>query len=108
MMGDIKLKIRHAKRGNEKRLDLSGLEILELPVDITQLTMLEELIISNNKLTSLKRVESLPNLRLIDASNNNIMNLSQEIMDMYCLDTLYLFGNPIVNNNSQLAKIEGN
>jgi hypothetical protein len=27
---------------------------------------------------------------------------------MYCLDTLYLFGNPIVNNNSVLAKIENN
>jgi len=35
MMGDIKLKIRHAKRGNEKSLDLSGLGILELPADIT-------------------------------------------------------------------------
>ena len=35
MMGDIKLKIRHAKRGNEKRLDLSGFEMLELPPDIT-------------------------------------------------------------------------
>lgn len=36
------------------------------------------------------------------------MTLNQEIMDMYCLDTLYLFGNPIVNSNPQLAKIENN
>lgn len=35
MLGDIKLKIRHAKRGNEKYLDLSGFEMLELPADIT-------------------------------------------------------------------------
>jgi hypothetical protein len=35
MQGDIKLKIRHAKRGNEKQLDLSGMGLLELPVDIT-------------------------------------------------------------------------
>lgn len=35
MMSDIKLKIRHAKRGNEKTLDLSGLGISELPADIT-------------------------------------------------------------------------
>ena len=40
-MGDIKLKIRHAKRGNEKLLDLSGCGITDLPIDITQLTMLE-------------------------------------------------------------------
>jgi len=27
---------------------------------------------------------------------------------MYCLDTLYLYGNPIVNTNAALAKIENN
>ena len=57
MMGDIKLKIRHAKRGNEKALDLSNLGITELPIDITQLTMLESLNVSNNKLVNLKRLE---------------------------------------------------
>lgn len=56
-MNDIKLKIRHAKRGNEKYLDLSGLGLNEIPIDITQLTLLESLNVSNNKLTSLKRVE---------------------------------------------------
>ena len=70
MQSDIKLKIRHAKRGNEKILDLSGMGISEIPVDITQLTMLEVLKLGNNKLTNLKRVEQLPNLREIDASNN--------------------------------------
>lgn len=75
MMGDIKLKIRHAKRGNEKSLDLSGLGISELPSDIMQLSMLEVLVVSNNKLTNLRKVESLPNLRVIDASNNNITSL---------------------------------
>ena len=27
---------------------------------------------------------------------------------MYSIETVYLFGNPIVNSNPQLAKIEGN
>jgi len=35
MINDVKLKIRHAKRGNERSLDLSNMEILELPVEIT-------------------------------------------------------------------------
>ena len=99
MMGDIKLKIRHAKRGNEKALDLSGFGMSELPTDILQLTMLEILIVKDNKLTNLRKVESLPNLRVIDASNNNITSLHQEMLDMYSLDTMYLFGNPIVNQN---------
>jgi len=34
-MSDAKLKIRHAKRGNERTLDLSGLGLSELPVEIT-------------------------------------------------------------------------
>lgn len=57
MQSDIKLKIRHAKRGNEKVLDLSGMGISEVPADIIQLTMLEVLKLGNNKLTNLKRVE---------------------------------------------------
>ena len=40
-----------------------------------QLTMLEVLIVKDNKLTNLRKVESLPNLRVIDASNNNITSL---------------------------------
>jgi Leucine-rich repeat (LRR) protein len=59
--------------------------------------MLEVLIVKENKLTNLRKVESLPNLRVIDASNNNITMLHQEMLDMYSLDTIYLYGNPIVN-----------
>lgn len=60
--------------------------------------MLEVLIVSNNKLTNLRKIESLPNLRVVDASNNNITSLHQEILDqMYSLETIYLFGNPVVN-----------
>jgi len=56
-MSEIKLKIRHAKRANERNLDLSGMGLTEIPVDIVQLTMLESLNVSNNKITSLRRVE---------------------------------------------------
>jgi internalin A len=94
---DVKLKIRQAKRSKDKALDLSNLELREIPVDIQQLTMLESLNISNNKLTSLKRVEDLPNLREINASNNQIKELHSELQDMYCLETLILIGNPVVN-----------
>lgn len=65
MLSDIKLKIRHAKRGNERRLDLSGMGLTELPVDITQLTMLEAINLQDNKLTNLRRIEQLPNLKEI-------------------------------------------
>lgn len=32
---EIKLKIRHAKRGNETSIDLSNMGISDLPIDIT-------------------------------------------------------------------------
>mmetsp|Transcript_4446 Transcript_4446/g.7582 ORF Transcript_4446/g.7582 Transcript_4446/m.7582 type:complete len:140 (-) Transcript_4446:1489-1908(-) len=108
MQGDIKLKIRHAKRGNEKTLDLSNMGLSDLPADLTQLTMLESINLSNNKLNNLRRVEHLPNLREINAANNNISNLHQEMLDMFSIETLLLYGNPIVNNFPQLAQIESN
>ena len=70
--------------------------------------MLESLNLSNNKLTSLKKIETLPNLREVNASNNQITSLHPELLDMYSLDTLYLYGNPIVNSYPSLAKIENN
>jgi Leucine-rich repeat (LRR) protein len=96
-MNDINLKIRHAKRGNETKIDLSGLGISEIPVQLTQLTMLESINLENNKLTNLKRIEQLPNLREIKASNNEINSLHVEMLDMFSIETLQLKGNPIVN-----------
>jgi Leucine-rich repeat (LRR) protein len=107
-MSDVKLKIRHAKRGNEKTLDLSNMGLTEIPIDVVQLSLLETLIVSNNKITSLKRVEQLANLREINAQNNNIGQLHRELQDMYCLESINLVGNPVVNQHPQLAKIDNN
>ena len=58
-MSDIKLKIRHAKRGNERTIDLSNMGLIELPIDINQLTNLESINISGNRLTNLRGIEAL-------------------------------------------------
>lgn len=50
----------------------------------------------------------MPNLKEIDASNNLITSIHKEMQDMYCIETLRLFGNPIVNTASYLAQIENN
>ena len=97
MLSDVKLKIRHAKRGNEKTLDLSGCGLSDIPVELTQLTMLESVNLENNKLTNLRRIEQLPNLREIKAANNNINALHQEMLDMFSIDTFTQNGNPNVN-----------
>ena len=107
-MSEVKLKIRHAKRGNEKTIDLSNMGLTEIPADLVQLAFVETVIVSNNKLTNLRRIESLSNLREVIAINNNISQLHPELGDIYGLETIVLMGNPIVNANPQLAKIEKN
>ena len=107
-MQDVKLKIRHAKRGNVKQLDLSGMGLSELPAEITQLSMLESLNLSNNKLSSLKRIVELSNLREIDASNNLITQLPQEMLNMWSIESISLYGNPIITSHPGLAQIENN
>lgn len=105
-MSDVKLKIRHAKRGNEKAIDLSNMGLIELPTDLFQLGHLESINLSGNKLSTLRRIEQLPNIREIYATNNNIQSLHPELSDIYGLETLVLLGNPIVNSNPQLAQIQ--
>ena len=74
-MSDIKLRIRHAKRGNERSIDLSNMGLTSIPADINQLTSLEAINLSNNKLTSLRGIEELQSIREINAQNNNIAQL---------------------------------
>ena len=107
-MSDVSLKIRHAKRGNEKHIDLSNMSLIELPSDLFKLGLLESINLSNNKLTNLRRIEQLPNLREIVAQNNQISQLPSEMSELYCLETIVLLGNPIVNSNPGLARIENN
>lgn len=107
-MSDIKLKIRHAKRGNERSIDLSGMGLIELPLDINQLTNLESINLSGNKLTNLRGIEALQELKSINAQNNNIGSLHEEFQELERLESLNLVGNPIVNQNPGLARIENN
>jgi Leucine-rich repeat (LRR) protein len=105
-MSDVKLKIRHAKRGNERAIDLSGMGLTEIPADINQLTSLESINLSGNRLTSLRGIEELQALREINAQNNKIAQLHAELQDLYTLESLNLIGNPIVNTHPKLARIE--
>ena len=42
----------------------------------------------------------------MNAQNNKIAQLHPDLQDLYCLESLNLIGNPIVNQNPQLAKID--
>ena len=107
-MSDIKLKIRHAKRGNERNLDLSNMGLIEVPLDISQLTNLESINLSGNRLTNLRGIEALQDLRQINAQNNNIGSIHEEFQELERLESINFLGNPMVNQNPALARIENN
>ena len=67
--------------------------------------MLESINVENNKLTSLKTIEQLPNLKSVNAQNNQIQKLHDGMLDMFCLDSINLVGNPIVMQHASLAQI---
>lgn len=62
-MSDVRLKIRHVKRGGDTKLDLSGMGLTEIPDDVFTLSSLESLDISSNSIVSLDKIASLHNLK---------------------------------------------
>ena len=61
-MTDINLKIRHVKRSNDTKLDLSNMGLSKVPEEIKDLFCLERINISNNKITSIEPLKNLHNL----------------------------------------------
>jgi|Transcript_24855 Leucine-rich repeat (LRR) protein len=80
--------------------------LTEIPADINQLTQLESINLSGNRLTGLRGIEDLQALREINAQNNKIVQLHPELQDLYTLESLNLIGNPIVNQHPKLARID--
>lgn len=106
-MSGIKLKIRHFKRGGGTDLDISGMDLTEIPEDVFSLFDLESLNISNNKISSLDRIGSLYNLKNLNAKNNRIKNLPKEIRDLNKLENIKFEGNIIAVLNTDLSSIFG-
>ena len=66
-------KIEQVTKDDKKKLDLSGLGLEELPLEIEQLSNLTHLDLSNNSLSSLPLgIEQLSNLTHLDLSNNSL------------------------------------
>ena len=80
--------------------------LTEIPAYINQLTALESINLSGNRLTNLRGIEELQALREINAQNNKIAQLHAELQDLYTLESLNLIGNPITNQHPKLARID--
>jgi internalin A len=89
-------RIREALKTGAVELDLSGLELTEVPDGIARLTNLQELDLSNNELTSLPdAIAQLISLKELNLSDNQLMSLPEEISELINLQMLYLGGNQL-------------
>ncbi len=68
-------RIREAKRSNSSWLDLSRLELTEIPSEISTLTQLTNLDLQKNRLTEIKSLEQLTLLTELDLSENKLVEI---------------------------------
>ena len=92
----------------DKKLDLSGKGLKNIPVHVFFQTGLEELDVSNNFLTGAIQAEirNLSNLRVLNASGNLITDVPAEIGQLEKLEVLDLSNNEITDLPHELGNLK--
>lgn len=99
-------RIQDAAREEYKNLDLSGLNLNNLPRTIRKLTSLKKLSLKNNRLTDLPNIISeLPNLQTLSLGYNQLTNLSDIICNLPSLQTLSLRNNQLTDLPDVLSQL---
>ncbi len=88
-------------------LDLSRQSLTRIPSDIFSRIDLEELNLSNNRLTGAPQAEirHLQKLRVLDLSNNNLTGLPAELGQLSNLETLDVSGNALTGLPMELGNL---
>ncbi len=95
---------RKGSRGD--RLDLRGLRLTDLPLEIAELTALTSLNLAKNQLTVLPAaIGQLKALILLDLFGNQLTQLPGEIGQLTALETLDLCGNKLTTLPPELGKL---
>jgi Leucine-rich repeat (LRR) protein len=88
-------------------LDLSNRGLDKIPSDVFDQTNLQDLNISNNKLTGAipSQLGQLKNLKILNASNNQMTGLPAEVGQLVNLQVLNLANNKLTGLPNELAKL---
>ncbi len=99
-------RIQAALKTGAVELDLSGLDLTEVPEAIAQLTNLKSLVLDNNELTSLPdAIAQLTNLKSLDIENNQLTNLPKSIVQLTNLQELYVCDNQLTSLPEEIAQL---
>ncbi|MEG4290864.1 COR domain-containing protein [Microcoleus sp. C2C3] len=110
---EARQRIEEARREGARTLDLSYMELTELPEAIASLTQLQHFDLSRNELTELPdAIASLTQLQQLDLSDNQLMELPEAIGSLTQLKLLNLNDNKLTSlpnclgNLNKLEKIQ--
>ncbi|MEH2154441.1 leucine-rich repeat domain-containing protein [Nostoc sp.] len=101
-------RIEKARQEGAIELDLSNIELTEIPEVIAFLTGLQELDLDNNQLTELpEAIASLTGLQLLDLHNNQLTELPEAIASLTGLQKLDLDNNQLTELPEAIASLTG-
>jgi Leucine-rich repeat (LRR) protein len=99
-------RIEAARQEGATELDLSGMELTDLPEAIASLTQLQSLDLSDNQLTELpEAIASLTQLQSLNLSRNQLAELPEVIASLTQLQTLNLWGNQLTALPEAIASL---
>ncbi len=103
---EAQARVATAKRENSTSLDLSGLQLSELPPEIASLDALENLHLQSNHLTTLPpEIASLKSLMRISLNYNQFSTLPREIASLTKLRILFLEDNQLTSLSPEIASL---
>jgi Leucine-rich repeat (LRR) protein len=99
-------RIKWARQGKARELDLRDMKLTKLPEAIASLTNLQGLNLNNNQLTELpKAIASLTQLQVLDLSNNKLRKLPNAIASLTQLQKLDLQNNQLSELPKAIASL---
>lgn len=91
---------------NISKLDLSNLNLKEIPSEVFELKNLRKLILSNNQITKIpKEITNLKRLETIDISNNKISEFFAKLCELKNLKAINLNNNRIASIPKQISNL---